>query len=83
VLQPKYLKGLFASFFFFNNRNTVFLAIFLRIINKKIKNTHGVKETYAIRWLPCHKEGDEETKNWKYYIVKIPPFSDTQNGVAQ
>jgi hypothetical protein len=39
--------------------------------------------TYAIHWLPCHKEGDEKTKNRKYYIVKIPPFSDTQNGVAQ
>jgi hypothetical protein len=39
--------------------------------------------TYAIHWLPCHKEGNEKTKNRKYYIVKIPPFSDAQNGVAQ
>jgi hypothetical protein len=59
-------------------------------VHDKIRKPTGNNEewititgTYAIHWLPCHKEGDEETKKRKYYIVKIPPFSDTQNGVAR
>jgi hypothetical protein len=50
---------------------------------ERITITINKNRKYAIHWLPCHKEGDEKTKDWKYYIVKIPPFSDTQNGVAQ
>jgi hypothetical protein len=48
--------------------------------NNEERITINKNRKYAIHWLPCHKEGegDEETKNRKYYIVKIPPFSDTQ-----